>query len=330
MDDDADLVLVVSNTADATADFFEQRLADAQLHYLRLDTDLIPDERIEFLAGPSSSRYSISVSGVEIQPEDVGAVYYRRPVPPQVSPALSPSMAQWAVAEYRQAWGGFLRSIDSRRWMNHPTAITNASYKPEQLRRAQGRGLRVPRTLITTSPSAALEFCSELDWHVVAKPVGHGELLSEEGDTEGVVYTNALTPADREALDRVRHCPTLFQERIDKRTDVRVNVTAQDVVTVRLHSQERAASSVDCRRDNMAKMRYSIGELPRRVADAVVSLTTSYGLRFGALDLVEDTKGQFWFLELNPAGQWAWLEEDAGAPVSEAIIVGLRKLMRLR
>jgi len=46
-------------------------------------------------------------------------------------------------------------------------------------------------------------------------------------------------------------------------------------------------------------------------------------LRFSAIDLVEATDGDFWFLEANPNGQWAWIEQRTGAPVSAAIATAL-------
>jgi glutathione synthase/RimK-type ligase-like ATP-grasp enzyme len=66
-------------------------------------------------------------------------------------------------------------------------------------------------------------------------------------------------------------------------------------------------------------MRYSEIALPRRLADQLVALTRSYGLYFAAIDLVLDPEGNYWFLELNPAGQWAWLEQEIGVPISAAL-----------
>ena len=61
-------------------------------------------------------------------------------------------------------------------------------------------------------------------------------------------------------------------------------------------------------------------ELPGTLADKCRMLTTHFGLSFSAIDLVLDPDGDYVFLEMNPNGQWAWLEQRAGHPIRDAII----------
>lgn len=53
-------------------------------------------------------------------------------------------------------------------------------------------------------------------------------------------------------------------------------------------------------------------------------------LRYGAFDLVEQPTGEIVFLECNSAGQYAWLEEELGLPVSQSIANLLIKIARER
>ena len=91
-------------------------------------------------------------------------------------------------------------------------------------------------------------------------------------------------------------------------------------MAVALHSQERLVSTVDCRRDNMHGMRYSVASLPTVVEEQLFALTRSYGLLYAAIDLVRDPDGRYWFLEINPSGQWAWLEQVGAARISDLLI----------
>jgi glutathione synthase/RimK-type ligase-like ATP-grasp enzyme len=43
------------------------------------------------------------------------------------------------------------------------------------------------------------------------------------------------------------------------------------------------------------------------------------GLHFGCFDFIVDGDGSHWFLECNPNGQWMWIEEETGLPISAAI-----------
>jgi glutathione synthase/RimK-type ligase-like ATP-grasp enzyme len=43
------------------------------------------------------------------------------------------------------------------------------------------------------------------------------------------------------------------------------------------------------------------------------------GLCYGAIDMVLTPDGRYVFLEINPNGQYLWIEEAAGLPISDAI-----------
>jgi glutathione synthase/RimK-type ligase-like ATP-grasp enzyme len=44
------------------------------------------------------------------------------------------------------------------------------------------------------------------------------------------------------------------------------------------------------------------------------------GLNFGAVDMILTPDGRYVFLEINPNGQWGWVEDLTGMPISEEII----------
>ncbi len=43
------------------------------------------------------------------------------------------------------------------------------------------------------------------------------------------------------------------------------------------------------------------------------------GLSFGAIDLIESNNG-YYFIEVNPTGEWAWLVENAGLKIYEGVV----------
>lgn len=46
---------------------------------------------------------------------------------------------------------------------------------------------------------------------------------------------------------------------------------------------------------------------------------SALGSRFGVLDFLVTPAGEWYFLEINPNGQWAWIEQETGLPISSAI-----------
>jgi glutathione synthase/RimK-type ligase-like ATP-grasp enzyme len=327
------MILILTNAQDVTADFFEARLAEAGVPWARLNTERMAKLPFTFRVGGTATPArttaatptgAIGVDGRRVALDDVSAVYFRRPILPELPPDLPPGHAAWIESELRRAWGGFLAARPDLRWVNHPLAISGASYKPEQLARAARFGLRVPETLVTNDPAEAETFCRRWVWEVVTKPVGHGEVLADDEANDRIAYTNRVPEALAPTFARVAACPTLFQQALAKHVDLRVTITGREAIAVALHSQERPVSAVDCRRANMEGMRYSLTILPDDLTRRLVDFVGSYGLLYAAIDLVRDPDGGFWFLELNPAGQWAWLEQLADAPISAALIRCLR------
>lgn len=57
-----------------------------------------------------------------------------------------------------------------------------------------------------------------------------------------------------------------------------------------------------------------------------INLVKDLNLRFGAIDLVCDLDGDYWFLEINPNGQWAWIENQTKLPIASSIVDELLKI----
>lgn len=50
-----------------------------------------------------------------------------------------------------------------------------------------------------------------------------------------------------------------------------------------------------------------------------------YGLHFGVFDFIKSKKGEDVFLELNPNGQWLWLELKSGFNITKSVAENLIK-----
>jgi glutathione synthase/RimK-type ligase-like ATP-grasp enzyme len=55
------------------------------------------------------------------------------------------------------------------------------------------------------------------------------------------------------------------------------------------------------------------------VEDQILTLQRRLGLIYSAFDLVRTPQGEYVFLETNPFGQWLWIEDLTGLPISKAI-----------
>ena len=194
-----------------------------------------------------------------------------------------------------------------------------AEDKPRQLAAARRMGLSIPDTLVTNSFGAAQAFLAE--GPMVAKPLRHA--LIDDGEVGSVIFTSRVAELGAGDAEAVRRAPLILQREILKRSDVRVVVIDDAIFATRILSQAHDETQVDWRKGVRLDLAHEAMDLPTDLALACIAVTRDLGLRFAAIDLVEDEDGRFWFLEANPNGQWAWIEQRTGAPVTTAIVDAL-------
>ena len=147
-------------------------------------------------------------------------------------------------------------------------------------------------------------------------------------DAEQVIYTTRLPEIAEQDREAIRAVPAIYQTEITKWRDLRVTVVGERVFAVAIESQSRSETVTDWRRGSVPDLDHELIELPAYIKALCVRLVQQLDLRFGAIDLVLDVQGQYWFLECNPNGQWAWIENRTGAPISSAIVDEVERIGR--
>ena len=241
---------------------------------------------------------------------DFGSVWWRRPQVPLVSSDITrPAHRLFAVNEAQEALYGLWHTLDAF-WVNDPTRDLVAHRKPFQLLMAQDVGLRIPVTLITNDPAEARSFVDARGYRgVVYKAFSATETEWRE--------TRLLRREELPLLDHVRYAPVIFQEYIEALYDLRVTVVGDEVLAAAIHSQE-TAYSVDFRMD-IENAEVEAVSLPSEVEGAVRSLMARLGLVYGAIDMRRTPDDRYVFLEINPAGQWLFVEQRSGQPIASAL-----------
>ena len=297
------MLFVISNSQDETANFLCDKLK-GQLPFVRLDTDFQPED-IEMSL--SSGRASLSFKGGHISAHDVSAVWFRRPKALDLGIGNDKGERNHTNLEWAASLENFFSLIPIERWINHPSLNVIASNKINQLQVADRLGFNVPRYLVTNSVEEAKNFLGVTEAQHIVKPLASGYIEREEGN-DSLIYTNQVTPQHMEKLNLVRTCPVLFQVKVNKQLDVRITVIDEQMTAVVLEKKVEDSQELDIRRDNMEGMHYRLIELPASVRKGIEHLMSHYRLRFAAIDMAIDFEGNWWFFEVNPNGQWAWLD----------------------
>jgi ATP-grasp ribosomal peptide maturase len=302
-------VLVVTAVEDITADMVITELNRRSVPVIRLDPSDVGDDltmSARFGVAESSPSGRLDTPSRSANLDTVRSVYWRRPSWP-VFDGLSGEDSRHSAAQVRHGLGGTLYALPHCRYVNHPLRNHAAEFKPLQLAVAQRLGFTVPPTLISNRLDDIREFIAEHE-RVIYKVL---RWTPYRKDGQG--WSTWTEPVHGDELDSsVSVVPHLFQARIDKAADLRITIVGDHVYAVRIDSD-----LLDWRTD-YAVLKYTVVALPQCLEKALLAYLDNFGLSFGCFDLCIDGDGNYYWIELNPNGQWGWLEAEAGIPLTAA------------
>ena len=242
-----------------------------------------------------------------------GSGWWRRALPPEYDTRiLDPTQAAWAANETYEAMAGFWDAVPIT-WVSPPGAIQMSMMKTWQLPAARAAGLDVPATLITSDPEEARAFIDR---------IGLGKVICKafSATPENWRETRMVGAAEYALLHQVAVAPVIFQEFVPAEVDLRITVVGEELFAAAIHSQE-LPYALDFRLflETGPGVRMSPAQLPDEVETGLLRLLKHAGLRYGAIDMRRTPDGRYVFLEVNPAGQWRFVEEVTGQPITAAM-----------
>jgi glutathione synthase/RimK-type ligase-like ATP-grasp enzyme len=194
-------------------------------------------------------------------------------------------------------------------WVSHPYILRRAEVKALQLVEASKAGLKTPDTLISNEVTQVTTFVDALgDSECAIKPLIALGVTDEHGYR--LPLTTTLPPGH--SLESVALAPSIFQPYVDKAFELRCVVIGERIFCAKIDSQANENTRKDWR---AGEREHEIFALPEHVEASIRRLMASFGLNFASMDMIVTPEGEFVFLELNPNGQWLWLETELGLPL---------------
>lgn len=313
-------VAVISAQHDAHIPFVEKHLEQS---FIRIDPQHLLD------AAPLSfdfdgTSHVVTYNGIDIT--NLRGVWYRKPRPIRAADLpVKPEFKEYSRHAIERLSRQLLTAFPASNWLSDYFTQTRANNKTLQLQVAQACGFNVSPTLVTSDKAAAAAFIKK-HGTCITKPLG---AAFPKIDGEQTVLMSTLVGNDfMPDLSQLHLAPTIFQKTIDVAYEARVTVVDDQVfaATVQLKQADTELNShvKDRIRDNRSrhhddKSQIKAIELPKQLADQCIAHCKQLNMPYGALDLICDTSGVWWFLENNPNGQWAFIEVATGLPIGKAI-----------
>jgi hypothetical protein len=202
----------------------------------------------------------------------------------------------------RGALNGILSSCFNGTWVSDPEATDRACDKVYQLSIARDVGFRIPETLISQSFSEVAAFSERLEGRVIVKPVA--------GVAGPLLFTQYLGDPTRLHPKSYEVCPAVYQEYIPGTQHIRLNCFGEQSYAASIET-----SDLDWRPNlNVPIKNWPV---PQFLHEQVRAVLDRLGLAMGIIDLKQTPDGEFVWLEVNPQGQFLFLQPLTNVPLAD-------------
>jgi glutathione synthase/RimK-type ligase-like ATP-grasp enzyme len=314
-------IVVITDTKDAHLPMVQKHLAQP---FIVIDPRaIVKDNALTF----EMKDGLLAVFHGDVALDNVTSVWYRKPrvVTADMLP-IAQEYKDYSLSAIRRHAMLLLTAFQNALWISDFYAMHRASDKTLQLEIAARIGFTVPDTIFSSDTQRAEQFIRK---HAtcIMKPITPYTI--ETATSDKFLYATRIEAAHMPNLDNLAFGPMIFQQAIEPIYDVRATVVGDQVFAAAIDkkSSTEYAHVRDWRIGRTeGNMRiWSLPDFPKDVAAKCIAHTKALGLNFGAIDLILDKHGTYWFLENNPNGQWGFVEEATKQPIGKALATVLNK-----
>lgn len=315
------MILCITHSRDFyNIDLFFEYLTTKNIPYFRLNSDkLNHDQKISI--SPNSFELTDGF-GNTIKSEDIKAVWHRKSWQIDTPEDLDEAYKKIFLKEYSTLRYNLLTALEHVPWIN-PFENENKidGNKMLQLKIAEKNGLSVPKTLFSNDGEAVTSFFHN---HCSGKMVAklHG-VISKSMSGENFLSTNIIDQDSLEDIADIEYCPMIFQPYIEKEYELRIVYLDGEFFTGKINNSENADWRIA--RGNYFWSEY---QLPENIKTGLTMMMKEMGLYLGAIDMICGKDGKYYFLEVNPQGEWGMLQKDLNFPIAQRIADNLIKRMK--
>ena len=316
------MVLLLTHSGDFyTVDLVQAALQELGTPFFRVNTDLLPVQypvSVDFAAGEPVLTFHLEEVPVRLSSTQVKSVWCRRLWPAQFPEDCPLDLVEQCRPAATQLVLDGLALFRDALWMNPIDHGTRAESKILHLNLALEIQMPTPETLITNEPQKIHDFFHRHQGKIITKLLVPTVVSMEFH--QDFAYTCMVREEHLAHLNQVRGRPQIFQPFLRKLREYRVAVVGEQIFVGALDVPSTGPLAIDWRQATEDDgLKWENRALPDEIADKALQLMELLGLNFGVFDFVETLDGEFYFLEVNQAGEWGMLQRDLELPIAQAI-----------
>lgn len=316
------MILCITHSQDFyTIDRFFQYLSSKNIPYFRLNSD-----QLNHLQKISISEDSFQITGEDgksVSSNDITGVWNRKIWRISVPEELDQEYEKIFLNEYAHLRYNLFTQLQHLPWINpYENEKKVDGNKMFQLKAAKRNHLTIPPTVFTNDEEKVKAFFEE---HCSGKAIAklHG-VTRKTMSGENLISTMVIEQETLENLSGMIYCPMIFQPYIDKEYELRIMYVDGEFYTGKINNSENADWRVS-HKDYF----WTAYELPADIRTNLTSMMKEMGLYTGAIDMIRGKDGKYYFLEVNPQGEWGMLQKELEFPIAERIADNLIKRINI-
>ena len=245
--------------------------------------------------------------------DNVDSVWFRKPTQlDKANVSMSSFYQLYSHGALRRHIAPLYRHWKTAFWVSPYEAIISGENKPYQLEVAAKIGFTIPDTLITGDADRARAFVGK-----------HGTCVIKSQAVEfprgKTLMTTAISAKSNITYEGLSIDPMIFQQLIEPAYELRITVVGQDIFAAKIVSADQGPFR-DWRYGHIDhSFTAEATTISTDLQEKCRQLTQKLKLHYGAIDLIVDRQGVIWFLEINPNGQWAFIEEATDQQIGKAM-----------
>lgn len=295
-------ILIITSSIDATVEYIINKFMDIANFY-RLDVDLLGKYEISI-----GNEFEWTIKCLDwkiiLFKKDVHSIYYRKP--------KFPNLNEFEL-EYRRMISydiialinGIVDSFDGK-VLTKPSVLRKCENKTYQIIYAMKNDFLIPKSFIGNDNNEMQMYAEN---NTIIKPLSIGKIYKKD---KYEVYQTSYFDKYEEDISLT---PIYLQRYEEKKYEVRLTIINSKYFSVKIQS----SNSLDWRKGD-ANNKYSIIDVPDVILKKSLKMLTDFDLNFGAFDFIVNPKDEWIFLEVNPNGQWQWLEHELNLSISNEIV----------
>lgn len=294
------MILIFSKYDDPSTNHVVDWLRHLNEEVFRINTSFDILNVFKLLSG-----FKLSDGDQNIKLDMVKSVWFRRPPVPVYNAIFKEKKASYETNRFFSSENNAIIDLlhlilQNKKWLNDNK--TSRPRKIDQLIVAKKVGLKIPNTAVLGTKNELVNFREE-NGLLIMKPLQDPYPIRLRNG----LYTQYTCDVTTELVNSLPDSfyPCLFQQKIEKNLEIRTFYIDGRCFSMAICSSFDKQTQVDYRRYNDIKPNRKVPYCsPSYIEKKIDALMKKLKLNCGSLDLILDNNGTYYYLEVNPVGQF--------------------------